>query len=48
MLFRPGRRIFTIIPYLMFFFFSSLDKEFKRNINRLRDFCEQIIEERKN
>ncbi len=48
MLFRAGRKIFSIIPYLMFFYYSSADKEYKRNINRIRDFCEKIIEERKN
>jgi cytochrome P450 len=47
MIFRPGRRIFGILPYLMFFFYSAMDREFKRNINRIRDFCENIIEERK-
>jgi cytochrome P450 len=47
MIFRPGRRIFAILPYLMLFFYSAADREFKRNIRRVREFCEKIIEERK-
>jgi cytochrome P450 len=48
MLFRAGRKIFSIIPYLMFFYYSAADREYKRNIKCIRDFCEKIIEERKN
>ena len=48
MIFRAGRKIFGLIPYLMFFFYSSVDKEYLRNMNRIREFCEKIIEERKN
>ncbi len=47
MLFRAGRPIFAIIPYLMFFYYSAADREYKRNIKCIRDFCESIIEERK-
>lgn len=47
LIYRPGRRIFSILPYLMFFFYSATDREFKRNISRIRDFCENIIEKRK-
>jgi len=47
MLFRAGRKIFSVIPYLMFFYYSSADREYKRNIKCIRDFCEKIIIERK-
>jgi hypothetical protein len=47
MLFRAGRKIFSVIPYLMFFYYSAADREYKRNIKCIRDFCEKIIEERK-
>jgi cytochrome P450 len=47
MIFRTGRKIFALIPYLMFFFYNSEDREYKRNIQRVRDFCESIVEERK-
>jgi cytochrome P450 len=47
MLFRAGRKIFSVVPYLMFFYYSAADREYKRNIKCIRDFCEKIIEERK-
>ena len=32
----------------MFFYYSAADREYKHNIKCIRDFCEKIIEERKN
>ena len=47
MMFRGGRYLFSVIPYMMFFFYSKEDREYKANIKTMRNFCENIINERK-
>ena len=47
MIFRTGRRLFAFIPYLIFFFYSSSDREYKQNLGVVRGFCENIVKKRR-
>lgn len=47
MMFRAGRYLFAFIPYMIFFYYSREDREYKANILTMRTFCENIINERK-
>lgn len=47
MVFRAGRYAFTLIPYLMFFYYSKEDREYMQNIRTIRSFCNDIIERRR-
>lgn len=46
-IFRAGRYMFAVIPYMMFFYYSKEDKEYMANIHTLRNFCNSIIERRR-
>lgn len=47
MIFRTGRRMFAFLPYMMFVNYCQVDREYSRNIKRIRDFCQNLIDERR-
>ncbi|TNV80196.1 hypothetical protein FGO68_gene6044 [Halteria grandinella] len=47
MIFRAGRYMFAVIPYMMFFYYSKEDREYMANIRTVRNFCLSIIERRR-
>lgn len=47
MIFKYGRKIFAVIPYLMFFNYCQADKEYAQNVKTIRTFIEGVIEDRK-
>jgi len=47
LIFRTGRKIFALIPYLMFFNYCQDDRDYASNIKQIRDFCQNIIDERR-
>lgn len=47
LLLRQGRRIFGLIPYLLFFNYTKEDREYVENIRVVRTYCEGLIEDRK-
>ena len=47
MIFRSGRYLFAVIPYMMFLFYSKEDREYKKNLTVVRGFIENLINERR-
>lgn len=47
MIFRSGRYLLALIPYLTFFYYSAEDKEYMQNIKTVRTFIENLVNERR-
>lgn len=47
MIFRSGRYLLALIPYLIFFYYSAEDREYMQNIKTVRTFIENLVKERK-
>lgn len=45
--FRTARYEMCVVPFLMFFYYTKSDREALRNIKTVRQFCRDLIEERK-
>jgi cytochrome P450 len=45
--FRSARYEISIIPFLMFLYYTPSDRALLRNIKRVRDYCKEIIKERR-
>ena len=48
MIFRSGRYLLALIPYLIFTYYSKEDREYLQNIKTVRTFIENLVNERKN
>ncbi len=42
-----GRPIFALMPYLLFFNYSKIDREYSKNLLFIRDYCEGLLEDRR-
>jgi len=44
---RQGRHAITLLPYLLFFNYTTADRENARNILLVRNFCQKLIDDRR-